>query len=62
MVTFLSSESGDWIAMYVDGEMKLQGHSLRPEDIVKALGVEVESKELSDERLEELHWSFPEAL
>lgn len=32
--------SDDWVALYVDGEVKAQGHSLPPRDVLAAVDIE----------------------
>lgn len=53
-VLFVSAESGDWEGMYVDGELKCEGHSLQCTEILKALGIKYERRELPDEVVEEM--------
>ena len=36
----------DWEGMYVDGELKCQGHSLLAVDVVMALGITREEREV----------------
>ena len=33
--------NGDWIGLYVDGELKLEGHSLQITDVIEALGIDI---------------------
>lgn len=39
-IALVSSLDGDWHGLYVDGQLAAQSHSLRPRDILKALGIE----------------------
>ena len=43
------SEDGDWIGLYVDGKLELEGHSLRTQDVIHALGIEANQIEKSVE-------------
>lgn len=36
-VVLVSSLDGDWIGMYVDGELVEEGHSIRPHRAIEAL-------------------------
>jgi hypothetical protein len=44
----VSTESGDWHAVYVDGVLSHQGHSIRPDYLVQSMGAEYESIEADD--------------
>ncbi len=37
----VSTSAGDWDALYVDDVLFAEGHSILPEDICKALGIEL---------------------
>lgn len=45
------SQDGDWIAIYRDGVMLEQGHSIQEEDLLRLLGLDftVEVRDLADE-------------
>ena len=51
-IRFLSSMSGDWVGMYINGELKIEGHSLHPLDIVELilnnLNIQYEAKLVED--------------
>lgn len=38
----------DWQALYVDGKLVLENHSLRAKDILKAIGVEFQALHLEE--------------
>jgi len=61
-VTILSSEGGDWTALYIDGKKAIENHSLSEREVVEALGIDCECRELSDEYLEESGSNFPDTL
>ena len=52
----VSPESGDWEALYMDGKLIAEGHSLRVIDVLDAIADvllnEVSYDEISDERAE----------
>ena len=41
VLMFIGSEEGDWIGMYRDGKLLLQGHSIGYWNMAKALGFTV---------------------
>lgn len=51
--TIISSECGDWEALYINGKLAVEGHSLSVRDVLNCidniLPNEVESMEISDE-------------
>lgn len=57
----VAPECGDWEALYVNGKLVAEGHSIRLEEVLYAiqniLPNEYEYTEISDERAEE---GFPE--
>lgn len=38
----------DWTALYVDGELKIQNHTLSSKEVLTAIGLEFESVNLED--------------
>lgn len=50
--TFVTSECGDWQALYIDGVLAAEGHSISPRDVLDAISDilpnKVESYEISD--------------
>lgn len=50
-------DEGTWEGLYIDGEMKMQGHSLDALDILEALGIDCESR-----RVERYMSHFPSDL
>lgn len=36
-VTFVYASTGDWVAMYIDGQLSVEGHSLPPSNIFAGL-------------------------
>lgn len=55
--TLVRPECGDWEALYMDGKLIAEGHSLRVMDVLDAVSNvfpnRVSYKEVSDERAEE---------
>jgi hypothetical protein len=47
-VQLLKSGAGDWIGLYVDGKLKMEGHSLRLEDVLESIGIKAEAIEGSE--------------
>lgn len=51
--TFVTSECGDWQALYIDGVLAAEGHSISPRDVLDAISDilpnKVESYEIPDE-------------
>ena len=51
--TIVSSESGDWEALYINGKIAAEGHSLNVRDVLDCidniLPNEIESVEIPDE-------------
>jgi hypothetical protein len=45
-VELRTSSLGDWIAIYVDGEKKADGHSLHPREILAAVGITPSEQEM----------------
>lgn len=45
--------------MYVAGDLAIENHSLRPEEVVEALGFPYESIFLEEGEVEALDWQFP---
>ena len=43
----------DWQGIYIDGQLKYEGHSIRPMDIFEVLGINHEQFECDFEWLEE---------
>lgn len=54
--TLVCPESGDWEALYMDGKLVADGHSLRVRDVLDAISSVLPNKfiykEISDERAE----------
>ena len=50
--TFVTSECGDWQALYIDGRLAAEGHSISARDLLDAIADilpnKVESYEISD--------------
>jgi hypothetical protein len=44
-MTVVLVRADDWIALYLDGIKKAEGHSLSPEHVLGALGIEYTSQE-----------------
>jgi hypothetical protein len=61
-LVLVHSEAGDWVALYRDGKKVDEGHSLRPGDVLRALGLDYGTHTLSTEWLEENGSYFPDTL
>lgn len=57
-VTLVSALSGDWVGLYVDGELRAQNHSLRARDVLRALGIEFQDF-IAEERWMDREGSLP---
>lgn len=44
-VVFVRHVDGDWVGLYVNGALVLEGHSLRNDDVLDAIGVSSRSFE-----------------
>lgn len=42
-IVFVNDNSGDWVGLYVNGNLTIEGHSLEPDDVLTVLGIENES-------------------
>ena len=51
-VTLVSNASGDWEALYVDGKLITEGHSVTARDVAEALGAKVAEVETTDAWME----------
>lgn len=47
-ITFLWSEGGDWVGVYLDGKLLQEGHKVNARELVIDLGYEQEYIEKSD--------------
>jgi hypothetical protein len=45
----------DWEALYVDGKLKDQGHSLRVDSVLSALGFNVEKRYVNNYQVDDLN-------
>lgn len=55
-VELITSESGDWAVIKIDGKSEYEGHSIADHqwlEILMKAGIEVSSKEVSNEDMEE---------
>ena len=52
-IRFLSSIDGDWVGLYIDGELIMEGHSFSDIDLARTLcpSDDVGSKEDTDDKL-----------
>ena len=55
-IKLVKSEDGDWEAIYVDGVLAVENHSLRTTDVLEAVELDYEKVELSTDWLEENGW------
>jgi len=61
-LVFIGSEEGDWIGMYKNGKLLLQGHSIGYWDMAKALGFTVIYREKDNEWFDKHGNRCPEEL
>ena len=50
-IVLVSSYSGDWVGLYVDGDLKAEGHRLTEYQVLRALDFEVREIETPEEWL-----------
>ena len=55
----VDNEDGDWEGYYLNGKLLGQGHSVRANELLEALGFDVENIELTTEEIEELGCQLP---
>lgn len=60
MVTLVYADTGDWVAVYLDGELVDQGHSFQEDRLLTLLGIEVKTR--YDVSAEANGWQFPQRL
>jgi hypothetical protein len=48
-VTIVSSKAGDWKALYIDGKLADQGHSIHLATALRLAGLEVETREFEED-------------
>ena len=62
-VHFITTEDGDWVAMYVNGKLIAEGHSLSHEQVAEEIpGVLVTTEEWGIDELVPYGYSFPKEL
>lgn len=49
----IRSEDYDWIALYKDGKLLTQGHSIQEEDLLRTLGLDFSHEVASEEQFNE---------
>lgn len=47
-IHLVGTAEGDWVGLYVNGELKVEDHSLSPHDVLKALGLRFTEKEVEE--------------
>ena len=52
----------DWQALYLDGELKLQGQNLEIEEIFAAIGMECTDNEVDSDWMDEVDFQYPNKL
>jgi hypothetical protein len=52
-LVMVSSSSGDWEGLYVDGVLFSEGHSLSSREVLSAAGIKLEEKNAAEGWLEE---------
>jgi hypothetical protein len=62
--TIVGCAQGDWQGLYIDGKRLdgVEGHSLRIDEVLEALGYQVERIETSDSWMEDNSNPLPESL
>lgn len=58
----IRSEDYDWIALYHDGVLLHQGHSIQEEDMLELLGIDATHEVASAEQFEEWGGLAPQVL
>ena len=48
-VTLINNHNGDWVAVYVDGVCRQEGHTIQLPILLEDLGYEIEHKYVDDE-------------
>ena len=61
-VVFVSSESGDWEGVYVNGILMREDHSLDTSDILSILDISVKHIEVSEKWLGQERTNLPKTL
>lgn len=56
-IHLVTSEAGDWTALYIDGQKVIENHSLNPHEVLEALGLPF-TRLVADE--EAMGWVFPD--
>jgi len=51
-VVVVSAECGDWDALYINGDLAFEGHSIHWSHFASALGIEYNAVEVTDEYAE----------
>lgn len=52
-ITIVYSEDHDWVGMYIDEVLTLEGHSLSGEQVLQALGLKYQVNHVTNEWAEE---------
>lgn len=60
-ITIARAEAGDWEAVYFDGQVQTQGHSVELYEVLGLLGYEMDIIHISEDYCEE-YGSFPAEL
>lgn len=58
-ISIYTVESGDWIAIYVNGILVDQGHRLTEKMVLEAVGIPFKSQELTEEQVDNMAGRFP---
>ena len=55
-IKHITSDSGDWHVVLINGSVDYEGHSIPPHywvDLLKSFGFNVESRQITDKQMEE---------
>jgi len=61
-VVFISTDEGDWEGMYLNGELKYEGHSLSVDQVLEVLGISSIGYEVDEEFMSRHGYSCPKIL
>lgn len=59
---FITSDAGDWIALYKSGALVTEGHSLDGRELLRALSIPFTEEEWDEAKFEEHGYRCPELL
>jgi hypothetical protein len=59
-ITIVRNDEGDWVGVYIDGELKYENHSIRNEELLDIIGIEYDS--INDLNLDQYGNHLPQQL